>query len=68
MEISNANRKKVTHVNRLHHRVQPSPCEGQEIIQPQLPWTSSQTEHFIMPPEPATAPSICQKLPWNYFK
>jgi hypothetical protein len=73
MEISNGNRKKVTHVNRLHLRVQPSPSEGQEIIHPQLPWTSSQTEHFVMPPEPPTAPSIRRNPPRNrrppdYFK
>ena len=28
MEISDGNRKKITHVNRLHHRFQPSPHES----------------------------------------
>ena len=64
MEISDGNRKKVTHINRLHRRVQPSPHESQEIRQPQLSWTSSQTEHFIVPPE-APTPSARRNPPRN---
>lgn len=64
MEISDGNRKKVTHINRLRHRVQPSPPEFQEVRQPQLTWTPPQTEHIIMPPEVPT-PSVRRNPPRN---
>ena len=64
MEISDGNRKKVTHINRLHHRVQPSPHESQEIRQSHLSWTTPQTEHFVIPPEVPT-PSVRRNPPRN---
>ena len=73
MEISDGNRKKVVHINRLHRRIQPRPSESLEVRLSQLSWAQPQTEHFVVPSEAPTPsvrrnpPRTCNRRPPNYF-
>ena len=65
MEITDGRRKKVVHVNRLHHRVQPGCDKGEKVsADPQTPWTPPQMEHFVVP-EPAPVPPLRRNPPRN---
>ena len=59
MEITDG-RKKVVHVNHLHHRVQP----GCDSADPQTLWTPPEMEHFVVP-EPAPVPPLRRNPPRN---
>ena len=65
MEITDGRRKKVVHVNRLHHRVQPGCDKGEKVsADPQTLWTPPQMEHFVVP-EPAPVPPLHRNPPRN---
>jgi len=63
VEISDGNRMKVVHVNRLQHRNQPGPCDQTETEMhkkaphhdTQQPWSPPEVDHIYIPP-PAPTP------------
>ena len=70
MEITDGRRKKVVHVNRLHHRVQPGCDKGEKVsADPQTLWTPP---HYVVP-EPAPVPPLRRnpsrnRRPPDYFE
>ena len=51
IEITHGRRKKVVHVNRLHHRLQPGCDKGEKVsTDPQTPWTPPQMKYFELAP------------------
>ena len=51
MEISDGNRTRVVHVNRLQHHLQPRPVttRNSETDPPEPDWTPPQVDHFFLP-------------------
>ena len=66
VEISDGNRHKVVHINRLQHRLQPMEARhnSHDTLQP---WYPPQIEHFIEPAyEPRRNPPRSRRPPDYY--
>ncbi len=61
VKITDGERSKVVHVNRLQHRIQPqSELPLSANAEPQLPWCPPRVEHFILP---SAAPVPARRYP-----